>query len=62
MVRARPDDPTWVRRMRVLDVDGSLIFVTTPYGAETKSRLELANAFVDTIHFESPGATPAASN
>jgi len=57
-----PDDPTWVRRMRVLDVDGSLVFVTTPYGAETESRLELANAFVDTIHFESPGATPAASN
>lgn len=57
-----PDDPTWVRRMWVLDVDGSLVFVTTPYGAETEARLELANAFVDTIHFASPAASPVASN
>jgi hypothetical protein len=57
-----PDDPTWVRRMWVLDVDGSLVFVTTPYGSETEARLELANALVDTIHFESPRASPAASN
>ena len=57
-----PDDPSWVRRMWVLDVDGSLVFVTTPYGADTEGRLDLANAFVDGIHFESPGTTPAASD
>jgi hypothetical protein len=56
-----PDDPSWVRRMWVIDVDGSLVFVTTPYGADTEARLELANAFVDSIHFASPGGTPAAS-
>ena len=57
-----PDDPTWVRRMWVLDVDGALVFVTTPYGARNKdARLALATSLVDTIHFIDTNATPSQS-
>ena len=58
-----PDDPTWVRQIRAIDVGGSLVFVTTPYSlADKEARLELADSFVDTIHFGKSGATPTASN
>jgi hypothetical protein len=58
-----PDDPTWVRRMRVLDVDGWLVIVTTPFGATNKdARLELANGFVDTIRFGRADTSPSAPN
>jgi hypothetical protein len=54
-----PDDPTWVRRMWAIDVDGRLVVITTPFGAATKdAQLATANALVDSIHFR---AAPAGS-
>lgn len=54
-----PDDPTWVRRMWALDIDGELITITTPFGSGSKdAELRVANSFVDTIHFlVGPGAS-----
>ena len=58
-----PDDATWVRRIRAIDVGGLLVLVTTPYSSTNKeARLQLAQSFVDTIHFGEPGPTPTASN
>jgi hypothetical protein len=56
-----PDDPTWVRRIWAIDVDGKLITVTTPFGAADKdARLAIAGAFVQTIHFlAAPDASPS---
>jgi hypothetical protein len=58
-----PDDPTWTRRIWAMDVNGSLVLVATPYSSTSKeARLELADSFVDTIHFEESGGTPTASS
>ena len=55
-----PDDPTWVRRMWAIDVDGTLVLVTTPFGSTSrKDVVDIANSFVDSIRF---GASGAGSN
>lgn len=57
-----PDDPKWVRRIWAIDVDGALVLVTTPHSATNfEAQLEVANAFVDTIHFQAPGVSPSAT-
>ena len=59
-----PDDPTWVRRIWAIDVDGRLILITTPFAPTTKdAQLAPANALVDSIHFRAaPAASPSPTN
>ena len=58
-----PTDPTTVRRIWAIDVDGALVLVTIPYNSTNKeAQLEVANAFIDTFRFVGPGASPTPSN
>lgn len=58
-----PDDPTSVRRMWAINVDGELVLVVTPFNATNMDeRLELADALVDTIDFGGADASPGAPN